>query len=164
MTRLTIFAAIVAALTLTLGTGAADAHKSRTPRQTTVAFQDLPGPGNDRVSGQVALGAKPQEPDPGGGEPLAAAAGGGSCLAGQKVLIKHTLTAEGGGSAPPTLVATAVTDATGAWAATYEASGGTQLMFDSFQIEVVKKRLPPKNARHKHVCLGAFANTTVFSY
>jgi len=37
-------------------------------------------------------------------------------------------------------------------------------LFDSFHVEVVKKRLPPKNARHKHVCLGAFADRTVFSY
>jgi hypothetical protein len=29
---------------------------------------------------------------------------------------------------------------------------------------VVKKRVPPKNARHKHVCIGAFASKTVFSY
>jgi hypothetical protein len=36
-------------------------------------------------------------------------------------------------------------------------------LFDSFHVVVVKKRLPPKNARHKHVCLGAFADKTVFS-
>jgi hypothetical protein len=28
----------------------------------------------------------------------------------------------------------------------------------------VKKRLRPKTSRHKHVCIGAFANRTVFSY
>jgi hypothetical protein len=63
------------------------------------------------------------------------------------------------------LVATTVTDATGVWQTTaYEASAANQLLFDAFFVEVVKKRLPPKNARHKHVCLGAFANKTVFSY
>ncbi len=74
-------------------------------------------------------------------------------------------TAEGGGGGPATLVATAVTNATGAWQTTaYEARAANDLLFDSFHVEVVKKRLRPKNARHKHVCIGAFASRTVFSY
>jgi hypothetical protein len=80
------------------------------------------------------------------------------------VEIKHALTAEGGGRSQPTLVATAVTDATGARQTTaYEAKAANDLMFHSFHVEVVKKRLSPKDARHKHVCIGAFANKTVFS-
>ena len=87
-----------------------------------------------------------------------------NCLKGQRVEIKHALTAEGGGSGPATLVATAVTNATGAWQTTaYEARAANDLLFDSFHVEVVKKRLRPKNARHKHVCIGAFASRTVFS-
>jgi hypothetical protein len=152
---------------LTIGVASADAHKRKVERWTTVQFQDLPGSSGDRVYGQVNLGAKPQEPIDGGGEPLLAHSAGiaGRCLAGQKVLIKHTLTAEGGGSDPVTLVGTTTTNATGAWEFTgYEASAANQLLFDSFQIEVAKTRLKPKNHRHKHVCLGAFGNVTTFSY
>jgi hypothetical protein len=166
MFRLTLVAAITVAFALMVGLGTASAHKRKFERQTTVKFEDLPGSTGDRISGQVALGRKPEEPLYGAVEPLARKAGlAAKCLGGQTVFIKHTLTAEGGGSAEPTLVATAVTDATGAWQTTaYEASGANQLQFDTFQIEVVKKRLKPKKARHKHVCIGAFANTTTFSY
>ena len=164
MFRLTLAVAMAAALALTLGVGGAGAHKKKTDRQTTVTFQDVPGPGNDIVSGQVSLGRPPEEIYPGGGEPLAYVAGRGNCLAGQQVLVKHTLTPEGGGAAPATLVTKAVTGPSGAWQAVYEASGANLLMFDTFQIEVAKKRLKPKNARHKHVCKGAFGNKTVFSF
>jgi hypothetical protein len=162
-----VLLALAAALTLTIAVGSADAHKRKVARWTTVQFQDLPGSTGDRVYGQVNIGAKPQEPIDGGGEPLLARAAGiaGRCLSGQKVLIKHTLTAEGGGSDQPTLIGTARTNATGAWEFTaYEAQAANQLLFDSFQIEVAKTRLAPKNARHKHVCKGAFGNVTVFSY
>jgi hypothetical protein len=166
MSRMTIVVALAAVLALTVGLGSASAHKRKIQRQTTVVFEELPGSTGDRISGQVSIGAPPQETDPGGGEPLAAAAGlAGSCLKGQRVEIKHNLTAEGGGGGPSSLVATAITDAQGAWQTTaYEASGANQLQFDTFKVEVLKKRLPPKNARHKHVCIGAFANRTVFSY
>jgi hypothetical protein len=158
---------LAAALTLTIGVARADAHKRKLQRTTTVEFQDLPGSSGDRISGVVTIGAKPEEPVEGGAEPLRARAAGipAKCITGQKVLIKHTLTAEGGGADPPTVVATATTNAQGAWETTsYEASGANQLLFDTFQIEVTKKRVKPKNARHKHVCIGAFANRTVFSY
>jgi hypothetical protein len=166
MPRLTLVAAIAAAFALTVGLGTASAHKRKFERQTTVKFEDLPGSTGDRISGQVALGRKPEEPQYGNREPLAKKAGlAARCIAGQKVLIKHTLTAEGGGSGEPTVVASAITSATGVWETTaYEASGGTQLLFDTFQIEVLKTRLKPKNDRHKHVCIGAFENTTTFSY
>jgi hypothetical protein len=157
-----VLLALAAALTLTIAVASADAHKRKVARWTTVQFQELPGASGDRVYGQVSIGAKPQEPI----EPLARSAGiAGRCLSGQKVLIKHTLTAEGGGSDPPTLIGTATTNASGAWEFTsYEAQAANQLLFDSFQIEVAKARLKPKNARHKHVCKGAFGNVTVFSY
>jgi hypothetical protein len=166
MSRSMTLFALVAVLTLTVGLSNAGAHKRKLPRQTTLVFEDLPGSSGDRISGQVSIGAPPEEPQPYGGEPLATTAGlAASCLKGQRVEIKHTLTAEGGGSDPPTVVANAVTNAQGAWQTTaYEASGGNVLMFDSFHVEVVKKRLRPKNSRHKHVCIGAFANKTVFSY
>ena len=166
ISRTTIVFALTATLALTLGLGSAGAHKRKIPRQTTVVFEELPGSTGDRISGQISIGSPPEETDPGGGEPLAATAGlAGSCLRGQRVLIKHNLTAEGGGGGPQTVVATAVTDATGAWQTTaYEASGANQLQFDTFKVEVLKKRMKPKNARHKHVCIGAFANRTVFSY
>jgi hypothetical protein len=159
--------ALVAALTLTVGLSNASAHKRKIPRQTTVVFEDLPGSSGDRISGQVSIGAPPEEPPPSyGGEPLARTAGlAANCLKGQRVEIKHNLTAEGGGSGPATVVANAVTNAQGAWQTTaYEARGANDLLFDSFHVEVVKKRLKPKNGRHKHVCIGAFANRTVFSY
>jgi hypothetical protein len=161
-----VLLALAAALALTIGVASADAHKRKVARWTTVQFQDLPGSTGDRVYGQINIGAKPQEPFEGGGEPLARSAGiAGRCLSGQKVLIKHTLTAEGGGSDKPALIGTARTSATGAWEFTsYEAQAANQLLFDSFQIEVAKTRLGPKNARHKHVCKGAFGNVTVFSY
>jgi hypothetical protein len=160
MSRLTIVVAIASALALTVGLGNASAHKRKLERQTTVVFEDLPGSTGDRISGQVSLGSPPEE------QPLARTAGlAGNCLKGQRVEIKHHLTAEGGGGGPLSLVATAFTNAQGAWETTaYEARGANDLMFDTFRIEVVKKRLPPKNARHKHVCIGAFAGKTVFSY
>jgi hypothetical protein len=163
--RLTIVVVIAAALGLTVGIGSAGAHKRKLQRQTTVVFEDLPGSTGDRISGQVSIGA-PQEPPLYGGEILARSAGlAANCLKGQRVEIKHALTAEGGGGSPATLVATAVTNATGAWQTTaYEARAANDLLFDSFHVEVVKKRLRPKNARHKHVCIGAFASRTVFSY
>jgi hypothetical protein len=165
MSNLLRGAAIVAALTFIVGLGDASAHKRKFERQTTVKFEDLPGSTGDRVSGQVALGRKPEEPVFYSGALAWKSGVAARCLSGQTVLIKHTLTAEGGGSNPPTLVATATTNAAGAWQTTaYEASGANQLMFDSFQIEVAKKRLKPKNLQHKHVCIGAFANTTTFSY
>jgi hypothetical protein len=160
MSRLTLVAAIAAALVLTVGLGVASAHKRKFERHTTMAFEELPGSTGDRISGVVSLGPKPEEP-------FAVSAGlAGKCLAGQRVEIKHHLTVEGGGEAgPTTLVATATTDATGAWQTTaYEAAGANQLMFDTFLAEVVKKRLKPKNDRHKHVCIGAFENKTAFSY
>jgi hypothetical protein len=164
--RAAVVAAIAASISLTAGAGSAEAHKRKIERRTTVQFEELPGSTGDRVYGQVSLGSQPQEPFyAAGGPPTARAAGiAGKCLAGKKVLIKHTLTAEGGGSDPPTLVGTATTDAQGAWQFTsYEAAGANQLLFDTFQIEVVKTRLAPKNFRHKHVCKGAFGNKTVFS-
>jgi hypothetical protein len=163
MFRLTIVLAIMGALALAVGVGGAGAHKKKSERVTTVDFQDVPGPGNDVVSGQVFVGPPP-ELDPVTGEPVARAAAAGNCLAGQQVLVKHTLTPEGGGAAPAVLVTKAVTDASGAWQAVYEASGANVGMFDTFQIEVAKTRLKPKNARHKHVCIGAFGNKTAFSY
>jgi hypothetical protein len=60
-------------------------------------------------------------------------------------------------------VRTVTTGPTGAWQTVYEASGASVLMFDTFQVEVSKTRLAPKNARHKHVCKGAYGNKTVFS-
>jgi hypothetical protein len=167
MRKAGIVAAATLSLTIALGVGSADAHKRKIQRWTTVQFQELPGSSGDRVYGQVNIGSKPQEPIDGGGEPLLARSAGiaGKCLSGQKVLIKHTLTAEGGGSDPPTLVGTTTTNATGAWEFTsYEATAANQLLFDSFQIEVAKTRLPPKTHRHKHVCIGAFGGVTVFSY
>jgi hypothetical protein len=153
-------AALAASVALIVSAGSADAHKRKVERWTTVQFQELSGSAGDRIYGQVNLGPKPEEPL------MARSAGiAGKCLSGQKVLIKHTLTAEGGGSDPPALIGTTTTNTTGAWEFTsYEASAANQLLFDSFQIEVAKTRLPPKNHRHKHVCLGAFGNTTVFSY
>jgi hypothetical protein len=166
MNRATIVAVIAATSILVLGVDGASAHKRKLERRTTVEFQDLPGATGDRVFGVVSIGREPEEPLYSSGEPHRARAAGiaGRCLEGQKVLIKHTLTPEGGGAAPPTVVARAATDAQGHWEATYEASGANQLMFDTFQIEVTKARLKPKNARHKHVCKGAFGNRTVFSY
>jgi hypothetical protein len=164
MSRPMALFALAAVLTLTVGLSNASAHKRKLHRQTTLVFEDLPGSSGDRISGQVSIGSPPEEPY--SEEPLARAAGlAASCLKGQRVEIKHTLTAEGGGSDPPTVVANAVTNAQGAWQTTaYEARGANVLMFDSFHVEVVKKRLRPKNSRHKHVCIGAFANRTVFSY
>jgi hypothetical protein len=173
MPRLIIAVAIGMTLVLTVGLSDAGAHKRKLARQTTVNFEDLPGSTGDRISGQVSLGQKPEEPPPDGGEPLARAAGlAASCLKGQRVEIRHRAfaaainrSAEKSQQEGAELVATAVTDASGAWQTTaYEASAANQLLFDAFFVEVVKKRLPPKNARHKHVCLGAFANKTVFSY
>ena len=166
MRRVGVLVAVVSLLSMAVGVSEAAAHKRKLPRITTVEFLDLPGSSGDRVSGVVSIGQKPADPIDGGGEPLAHTSSlPAQCIANQKVLIKHTLTAEGGGSAQPTVVATAITDASGAWQSTsYEASGANQLLFDSFQIEVVKSRVPPKNGQHKHVCLGAFGNKTVFSY
>jgi hypothetical protein len=167
MSRLTIVVAIAATLVLTVGLSNAGAHKRKLARPTTLVFEELPGSSGDRISGQVSIGAPPEEaPPPEGGEPLARTAGlAANCLNGQRVEIKHNLTAEGGGSDPATVVANAVTNAQGAWQTTaYEARGANDLLFDSFHAEVVKKRLKPKNSRHKHVCIGAFANRTVFSY
>ena len=162
MIRLTLAVAMAAVLVLTVGVGSAGAHKRKTDRQTTVTFEEVTGPANDIVSGQVSLGRAPEEVF--GAGLLAQAAGAGNCLAGQPVLVKHTLTPEGGGAAPAQLVKTVTTGPTGEWQATYEASGANLGMFDTFQIEVAKTRLPPKNARHKHVCKGAYGNKTVFSY
>ena len=113
--RLTIVVVMAAALGLTGGIGTAGAHKRKLPRHTTVVFEDLPGSSGDRISGQVSIGA-PQEPPLEGGLYLARSAGlAANCLKGQRVEIKHALTAEGGGGGAATLVATAVTNATGAW-------------------------------------------------
>ena len=161
MFRATVVAMLTGALALGVGVGEAGAHKKKTQRNTTIMFQDLPGSTGDRIYGQLALGAKPEEPFS-----LAFAAARGNCLAGQKIEIEHNLTIpDGAGPAGPrTLVATATTNAAGAWETTaYEAAGANQLLFDSFFAEAVKTRLPPKNARHKHVCIGAFADKTVFS-
>jgi hypothetical protein len=165
MSRPVTVVALVVALTLTVGLSSASAHKRKIARQTTLVFEELPGSSGDRISGQVSIGS-PQEPPLDGGEPLATTAGlAANCLRGQRVEIKHNLTAEGGGGGPTTVVANAVTNPQGAWETTaYEARAANDLMFDSFKVEVVKKRLPPKNSRHKHVCIGAFANKTVFSY
>jgi hypothetical protein len=162
--RLMTVVAIAVALVLSMGAGTAAAHKRKLQRQTTLVFQDLPGSSGDSLSGKVSIGARPEEPLP--PEPLARSAGlAASCLKGQKVEIRHAFTAEGGGGSPPTLVATAITDATGAWQTTaYEARAANDLMFDSFHAKVVKTRIRPKNARHKHVCIGASASRTVFSY
>jgi hypothetical protein len=130
----------------------ADAHKVKIQRSTTVGFEDLPGTTGDRVFGQVSIGAKSQATSP---------ALSARCLAGQQVLIKHTLTAPGGGSAPPKVIGSTTTDAQGAWEFTaYEANGASQLMYDTFQIEVPKHPLL-KNARHKHICLAASGFITV---
>lgn len=165
MSRIMTVVAIAAALVLTAGLGSASAHKGKFERQTTIVFEDLPGSTGDRISGVVSLGRQPEE-QPFASGAAQSAAGAGRCLAGANVEIEHHLTIEGGGvGGPTTLVATATTNATGAWeTSAYEAAGANQLMFDTFRAEVVKTRLPPKNARHKHVCLGAFANQTAFSY
>jgi hypothetical protein len=158
--------AVAAALTLTVGIGSAGAHKKKTFTHTTIAFQALPGSTGDRISGLLSLGLPPEEPFASTAlGPLASAAARGNCLRGTTVEITQFLTSEGGGQAStPTVVATATTDATGAWQTTaYEAAGANQLKFDTFKAMVEKKRLPPKNARHKHVCFGAGANKTVFS-
>ena len=162
MSRVTVVATLAGALVLGMGAGDAGAHKKKTQRNTTIMFQDLPGSTGDRIYGQLALGAKPEEPFS-----LAFAAAGANCLAGRRIEIEHNLTVgDGGGPAGPrTLVATATTNAVGAWeTSAYEAAGANQLLFDTFFAEAVKTRLPPKNQRHKHVCIGAFANKTAFSY
>jgi hypothetical protein len=168
--RLGLVAGLALALSISV-TGTAAAHKRKIDRQTTIQFQDLPGSSGDRISGVVSLGAPAEEPfGPPTGEPFlqpsARAAGvAARCLGGATVTIRHRLTAEGGGSSGEgTVVATATTDGSGAWQTTaYEASGANQLLFDTFLIKVEKKRVKPKNDRHKHVCLGATANRTVFS-
>jgi hypothetical protein len=171
MSRVTTLLTIAAALALTVGIGSAGAHKKKTFTKTTIAFQALSGSTGDRISGVVSLGLPPEEPEPSPPVepsalgPLASAAARGNCVRGTTVEITQFLTSEGGGQAStPTVVATATTDATGAWETTaYEAAGANQLKFDTFKAKVVKKRLPPKNARHKHVCFGAGANKTTFS-
>jgi hypothetical protein len=166
MPRVTTFLALTAVLALTVGMADAGAHKKKTFTNTTIAFQGLPGSTGDRISGVVSLGLPPEEePPPPPVDPLASASARGNCVRGTTVQITHFLTSEGGGQAStPTVVATATTDASGAWQTTaYEAAGADQLKFDTFKAKVLKKRLPPKNARHKHVCFGAGANKTVFS-
>ena len=143
-----------AALSLALVLGATGAHAAkssivRIDRSSTVQFEDLPGSTGDRVYGQLSVGSGP-------------AKFASRCLAGQSVQIRHTLTKPGGGSPPPTLVATVRTDAQGAWELTsYEAAGAAQLLYDTFQIQVVKHRLTPKGVSPKRVCLGATNFITV---
>ncbi len=175
MSRRIIVAMIATSLLLTVGLGEASAKKRKIARQTTIVFEDLPGSSGDRISGQVALGSPPEEPF--GGEPLAAAAGGGAarCLAGQKVLVRDLIFAAAfqpltrattsQGTDRGNLVATATTDASGFWQTTsFEASAGNQGLFDKISVEVVKKPLKSNNPSKQTVCLGAFANQTVFSY
>jgi hypothetical protein len=169
--RLGLVAGLALALSISAA-GTAAAHKRKIDRQTTVTFQDLPGSSGDRVSGVVSLGAPadPFDPAPGPEEfsqPTAFTSGiAGRCIGGASVTIRHNLTVgEGGGPASPqAVVARATTDASGAWQTTaYEASGANQLLFDTFHVKVEKRRLKPKNDRHKHVCLGATGNRTTFS-
>lgn len=128
------------------------AHIVKIKRSTTVEFQDLPGATGDRVFGQVTVANS--------GSPALAA----RCLAGQQVLIKHTLTAPHGGSEPAKVVGTATTDAQGAWEFdAYEAAGMSLQMFDTFQIEVPKHQVGNKSARGKRVCLAASGFATVYS-
>jgi hypothetical protein len=142
-------------LTLFFGVQSAGAHTVKIQRATTVQFEDLPGSTGDRVFGQITIGAKSQSSFPA----LAA-----RCLAGQEVLIKHTLTAPGGGSPPPQVVGRATTDVQGAWELTsFEARGFDVQKFDTFQIEVVKHKLGKKTKNGKHVCLGASGFVTVLS-
>jgi hypothetical protein len=139
-------------LALLIGVQSAQAEKRRIPRSTTVHFEDLPGSTGDRVFGQLTVG-----------QPQAGSASASSrCLAGQQVVIRHTLTRPGGGSPEPTVVGTATTDATGAWEFTgYEASGANQGLYDTFQVKLPKHPLGPKNARLRFVCLGASGFVTV---
>ena len=147
--------AMAVTLALFVGVQSASAHTVKIQRTTTVQFEDLPGSTGDRVFGQVSISAKSQSQAPA----LAA-----RCLAGQEVLIKHTLTAPGGGSPDPTVVGKATTDATGAWEFTsYEAAGFGVQKFDTFQIEVPKHQLGKKTKSGKHVRLGASGFVTVLS-
>jgi hypothetical protein len=169
--RLSVLCAVAATLMMVVGPATAGAHKKKWERHTTVEFQDLPGSSGDRLSGVLSFGPEPEEPFFSAGPPAHAAAAA-NCIAGARVLIHHhafqaAIDRSAGKSqiSQYPVVATATTDSTGAWATTgYEASAANQLLFDQFNIEVVKTRLPPKNSRHKHVCLGAFADKTVFSY
>ena len=138
-----------------VGVQGAAAHDARISRTATVQFQDLPGATGDRVFGQLSIGQKSQSSFPA----LAA-----RCLAGQRVVIKHTLTAPGGGSAPPQVLGTATTDAQGAWEFSgYEANGLSVGKFDTFQIQVMKHPIGKKSHRHHHICLGANGFVTVLS-
>jgi len=152
MRRAVIAGAAALSLAVVLGATTATAGDTgivRIKRSTTALFQDLPGSTGDRVYGQLSVSSGPAK--------LAS-----RCLAGQTVVIRHTFTKPGGGSTAPTLVATVTTDAQGAWESTsYEAAGATQLLYDTFQIEVPKHRVPPKTVRPKRVCLAATNFTTV---
>ena len=152
MRKAVIGGAAVFSLALALGATGAHAGKSRIvkiDRSTTVQFEDLPGSTGDRVFGQLSVGSGP-------------AKFASRCLAGQTVVIRHTLTKPGGGSPPPTPVGTVTTNAQGAWELTsYEAAGALQLLYDTFQIEVPKHRLTPKGVSPKRVCLGATNFITV---
>jgi hypothetical protein len=131
------------------GATAGESKIVRIDRKTTVQFEDLPGSIGDRVYGQLTVGSGP-------------AKFASRCLASQTVLIRHTFTKPGGGSDPATLVATVKTDAQGAWESTsYEAAGATQLLYDTFQVEVPKHRLTPKGVSPKRVCLKATGFITV---
>ena len=153
--RRAVVVLIAGAVFALLGAQMAAAHTVKIKRSTTVAFTDLPGSTGDRVFGQLSINPKSQASFPA----LAA-----RCLAGQRVLVKHTLTSPGGGSPPVTVLGTAITDATGAWEFTsYEASGFAQQKFDTFQIEVVKHPITKKTVGGKHVCLGASGFKTVLS-
>ena len=144
-----------ALVALLVGVQSADARKLvKIQRSTTVQFQDLPGSTGDRVFGQLSISPKSQASFP---------AIASRCLAGQQVLIKHTLTAPGGGSPPPTVIGSATTDAQGGWEFTgYEANGISLQRFDTFQIEIPKHPLV-KNKRRKNVCLAASGFVTVLS-
>jgi hypothetical protein len=118
-------------------------------RKITVQFQEVPGSTGDRVYGQLSASSGP-------------AGLRSTCLAGQTVQIRHTLTKPGGGSPPPDLIATVKTDPQGAWELdSYEAAGATQQRYDTFLVKAVKHRLTPKHSAVKRVCFGAFGFITV---
>jgi hypothetical protein len=155
MKRAAVLLLAAAVTALLVGPQIANAHSVRIKRSTTVEFQDLPGATGDRVFGQLSIAAKSQ-----GSSPALAS----RCLAGQQVLIKHTLTAPHGGSEPVKVLGTAITDAQGAWEFTsYEANGISQAMFDTFQIEVPKHPIGKKSPRHQHICLAASGFVTILS-
>jgi hypothetical protein len=170
LSALALALGMVSLLTATGASGAKKKTRS-VERQTTIEFTDLPGSSGDRISGQVQLGARPEGPEecsPLPCEPLMARASAltpSRCLKGQRVEIRQHYTGEGGGSVPgsePTLVATATTDASGAWQTTaYEASGANRNLFDVLTAGVPYRAY--KKGSKRLICLKASETRTVFS-